>query len=246
MVRALPLLRFRTAGSSIWALIRLIDQTSHMDGFEVSAIRNAYDAVADDYVLAFADDLDQLPTDRAFLDATAELVSGSGRVLDLGCGPGQVAGYLVDRGVQVVGLDLSTRMLDHSSERTPRAKYTCGDMRHLPYAAGSFSAVVAFYTIQHLPRLSLDGALSEMSRVLAVGGCLVVAAHLGVGETYMQEFLGHRTDPVGGTFYSEAELEESLGSNGYSVQLTRHRDPLNHEHPSKRIYIIATTNGEHE
>jgi ubiquinone/menaquinone biosynthesis C-methylase UbiE len=210
--------------------------------FDAEAVRRAYDAVAEDYVLAFADDLADLPVDRSILDAALERIAGVGAVLDLGCGPGQVAGYMASRRVQVVGLDLSTRMLNLAAERTTTVAYTCGDMRSLPYRSGSFSAVVAFYSIQHIPRLTLQDALDEISRVLFPEGLLIVAAHLGVGETYTEEFLGHRTERIGGTFYGDEELHDALRRHSFSIHVSRQRNPLPHEYQSKRIYLLARKN----
>jgi SAM-dependent methyltransferase len=212
--------------------------TSRVDPFDPAAVRSAYDTVADEYVAAFADDLDELPLDRSILDDTVE-VTGSGPVLDLGCGPGQVTNYMAQRGVQAVGIDLSTRMLRLAAERTTVCAYACGDMLSLPFRSGSFAGVVAFYSIQSLHRLSLPTSLQEVSRVLVPGGIFVVAAHLGVGETYTEEFLGHRVERVGGTFYTEAELQGALRSHSFSIENAQQRDHLPHEFPSKRIYLVA-------
>lgn len=210
-----------------------------MDPFDAAALRSAYDKVADDYVLAFGDDLEALPLDRSILDRAAGMLTGSDPLLDLGCGPGQVAGYIAERGVAAVGLDVSTRMLGHAARRTPAATFTCGDMLHLPYRSASLSAVVAFYSIQHLERASLPEAVGEMSRVLGRQGLLVIAAHLGAGETYTEEFLGHRTARIGGTFFTEEELLDVIRNHSFSIHVNRKRQSLPHEYESTRIYVIA-------
>ena len=210
-----------------------------MDPFDPRAVRAAYDTVAGDYTAAFADDLDRLPVDRSVLDASLEGLDRGGLSLDLGCGPGQVARYLADRGRDVIGLDTSAHMVRVAATRTDRARFTCGDIRSLPFRSQSCGAVVAFYTIQHLPRSDLGIALDEMQRVLTVDGLLVVATHLGVGEVFIQEFLGHEIEPVGGTLYGDAELRDALEASSFSVERAWHRGPLPHEHQSQRIYVLA-------
>jgi len=210
-----------------------------MDPFDARAVRAAYDAVAEDYTAAFADDLDRLPVDRSVLDASLEGLDRGGLSLDLGCGPGQVARYLADRGRDVIGLDTSAHMVRIAATRTDRARFICGDIRSLPFRSRCCGAVVAFYTIQHLPRSDLESALDEMHRVLTVDGHLVVATHLGVGEVFIQEFLGHEIEPVGGTLYGDAELRDALERSSFSVEEAWHRDPLPHEHQSQRIYLLA-------
>ena len=100
---------------------------------------------------------------------------------------------------------------------------------------------MAFYSIQHLRRDGLDGALTEMRRVLVDGGLLLIAAHLGKGEVFVDEFLGHQIGTVGGTLYDVDESRAALERRHYVIEDVRHRDSLPHEHASKRIYLRART-----
>ena len=216
-----------------------------VEPFDARVVRAAYDLVAEDYVVAFADDLSDLPVDRSVLDAAIARHNGVGPVLDLGCGPGQVAEYLSTRGVDdVIGLDLATQMLHLAAERIGRDRFTAGDMRALPFRSQSISAVVAFYSVHHLPRSDLASALGEIHRVLVPDGSFVIATHLGDGEVYTNEFLGHAFETVGGTLYDEAQLRDALTSQSFAVEQSRRRDPLSHEHQSQRIYFMARRRDE--
>ena len=73
----------------------------------IDRTRSGYDAVASAYTDRFGDELDSKPLDREVLDDFARRDDGLGVVVDLGCGPGQVATYLAAQGVPVVGVDLS-------------------------------------------------------------------------------------------------------------------------------------------
>ena len=207
--------------------------------FDAVAVRAAYDVVAEDYAKAFAADLIRLPTDRQVLESVAERSHGDSLVLDLGCGPGQVGQYLAERGLRVVGLDLALQMLRVAERRTGNRSFACGDMRSTPFGSGSFSEVVAFYAIHHLPRSALGNALTEIRRVLKPGGLFVVATHLGQSEVYSSEFLGHPIETVGGTLYSEDEFLSELQRQSFVVENVRQRDPLPHEHQTRRIYVTA-------
>lgn len=214
-------------------------QTGSLGAFHPATVRAAYDKVAEDYAVAFADDLEQLPVDRAVLDAGMRRLTSQGPVLDVGCGPAQMAGYLADRGVRVIGVDLAPGMLDVARCRTVSLCLACADMRSLPVRSRSCSGATMFYSLQHLPRAAIGDVFGELRRVLVRGGILLLASHLGEGEVYLSGFLGHHIDPLGGTLHAQDELERALITESFVLEEIWHRDPLPHEHQSKRIYLIA-------
>jgi ubiquinone/menaquinone biosynthesis C-methylase UbiE len=146
---------------------------------------------------------------------------------------------LAQRGLRVVGLDLALQMLLVARRRTGNRCLICGDMRSIPFGAGSFSGVVAFYSVHHLPRPALRTALAEIRRILKPAGFLVVATHLGESQVYSSSFLGHEIETVGGTLYRADELLGVFESESFVVEGIRYRDPLPHEHESRRIYLTS-------
>lgn len=107
------------------------------------------------------------------------LVTGrGGRVLELGCGTGRVTVPLGKTGAaRVVGIDRSAAMLHRGLRRLRRARLRGvsllrGDIRHLPFAGGSFETVVAPYgVLQSLLReRDLTTTLGAVARVLEPGG----------------------------------------------------------------------------
>jgi SAM-dependent methyltransferase len=97
----------------------------------INSIRTSYDAVADEYVRRIAGELEHKPLDRHLLDQFAADVQDLGLACDRGCGPGHVARYLRERGVEVVGVDLSPVMVDHARKLNPGIEFLVGDMRAL-------------------------------------------------------------------------------------------------------------------
>jgi 2-polyprenyl-6-hydroxyphenyl methylase / 3-demethylubiquinone-9 3-methyltransferase len=94
------------------------------------------------------------------------------RVLDAGCGGGLVARELAAAGAEVVGVDRSLGSLG-VARRAVRTRFAPaqGRLERLPFADGSFDAVVAADVLEHLP--DLPAAATELARVLAPGGSLV-------------------------------------------------------------------------
>jgi len=91
---------------------------------DLEAVRASYDRVADSYVALGMGDLAPQPWLRAALAAFAERVRGLGPVLDVGCGPGQVTAHLADLGLDVSGVDLSPRMVEHARRLHPACAST--------------------------------------------------------------------------------------------------------------------------
>jgi SAM-dependent methyltransferase len=108
------------------------------------------------------------PAIRAYKERTYELIAGSGRVIDIGCGPGV---DVVALGHDCVGVDPSGTML---AAATRRGADVCrADAHCLPFRDGAFQAARADRVFQHLA--DPTAALREMVRVVARGGRLVVA-----------------------------------------------------------------------
>ena len=100
-----------------------------------------------------------------------------GRALDLACGGGRHLGPLRAAGWRPVGLDLSRALLGRARDREGgRAGLVRGDMRILPFGAGSFSAVAQFFTsFGYFATREEDAAvLGEVARVLHPGGCALL------------------------------------------------------------------------
>jgi SAM-dependent methyltransferase len=121
------------------------------------------------YELATGDD----PRELAF-QAIAE--AAPSEVLEVGCGPGELAARVGDElGAAVVAIDLSERMVELARERGVDARV--GDAQDLPFEDERFDCVVAAWMLYHVRDLQLT--LAELGRVLRPGGRLVaVANHL--------------------------------------------------------------------
>jgi ubiquinone/menaquinone biosynthesis C-methylase UbiE len=139
---------------------------------EKADLQAGYDRVAEHYATEFFEELERKPFDCQLLDQFAKRVSGAGIVCELGCGPGQVARYLKDRGVDMCGVDLSPEMVKVAGRLNPDISFSQGDMSTLNVPDESLAAIVLFYSIIHIQREAVTLAFREMSRVLTpTGNC---------------------------------------------------------------------------
>jgi ubiquinone/menaquinone biosynthesis C-methylase UbiE len=89
-------------------------------------------------------------------------------LLDLGSGPGHVAGALVEAGAKVTGIDFSAEMVEVARRHYSDATFQVADAEELPFEDASFQAVVSNFVVHHLARP--DVVFREVHRVLEPGG----------------------------------------------------------------------------
>lgn len=144
------------------------------------------------------------------------------RFLDLACGTGRHAVALHDGLGGVVGLDLSARLIFQAGQREGPARphWVRADMRQLPFRAGSFGAVVNFFTsFGYFDDLADDArVVREVRRLLAPGGVFlsdVFNAERVIGTLAVREektvagahvSIRRRYDPVSRRVEKEIEM----------------------------------------
>ncbi|MFD8704833.1 class I SAM-dependent methyltransferase [Kitasatospora sp. NPDC059648] len=137
-----------------------------------AATAEAYDAVADLYADLVKDGLADLPLDRSFVTAFADLVRAAGPapVADLGCGPGYLTAALREAGLDAFGVDLSPALVAIARRTYPGVRFEVGTMAALETADGALGGVVSWYSLIHTPPGQVPSCLAEFRRVLAPGG----------------------------------------------------------------------------
>jgi len=204
-----------------------------------NAVQASYDRVAPEYADRFHYELSHKPLDRALLDCFADQVRGLGPVVDVGCGPGQIAHYLHARGLPVSGIDLSPEMVAHARRLAPRIGFRQGNMLALDAADASWGGIVAFYAIVNLPSDDVAQALREFGRVLRPGGLVLLSFHLGQEIVHLEEWWDKPVD-LDFYFYERATVARMLEAAGFVVEAAVERRPyVRIEHPSQRCYLFA-------
>jgi ubiquinone/menaquinone biosynthesis C-methylase UbiE len=207
--------------------------------FDADAVRHAYEAIVDGYAERFGDDLEHSAFDRSVLDDAVDLLPPSALVLDLGCGPGQVASYVSGRGCRSVGVDLTPAMLDIARRLHPQIPLINGDVLRLPVRDGAVDGALAWFSVHNLPRSLLGQAVAEVRRVLRRDGIFVMVTHAGEGEEAVEQDRHGTTEHVLITYYDSDRLQSALGRHQLRVVDVRSRPPLQHEHAVTKLFITA-------
>ncbi|MEW6547681.1 MAG: class I SAM-dependent methyltransferase [Bacillota bacterium] len=113
---------------------------------------------------------------RHSLEQTAALacVTAGMKVLDIGIGTGALAERVAGEGVQVWGIDISSRMLERCRARHPAFHLQRGHFLDIPFADGFFDLVVSSFAFHHLMPGEYEKALAEALRVVIPGGRFVI------------------------------------------------------------------------
>ncbi len=136
-------------------------------------VAEGYDAIAERYY-AWSDARPSA-TRRRWLAKALERIPPGADVLDLGCGAGVPMTRALVAGRQVTGVDISARQIELARAAVPEATFVHADMTALDFHPASFDAVVAFYSLTHVPRADLPELLAAVRRWLRPGGVLIAS-----------------------------------------------------------------------
>jgi SAM-dependent methyltransferase len=156
------------------------------------------------------------------LDA-AEILAGR-RVLDVACGPADLAAAAANRGALAEGLDFSAAMVAAARARHPGIRITEGDAEALPYRDGSFDAVVSSFGLHHVPRPEV--ALMQAHRALVSGGRVAFTVWAAPAENVAWRLVfdavarcgdraAAKAPPPGGSFNLPEDCLRALAAAGF-------------------------------
>jgi 2-polyprenyl-3-methyl-5-hydroxy-6-metoxy-1,4-benzoquinol methylase len=170
------------------------------------------------------------------------------RVLDAGCGAGNLVSELAPLCQQAIGCDYRYPCLAVASRRS-RGSYVQADLRQLPFPAETFSTVFCMEIIEHLDRDTTAQALSEFHRVLIPKGQLLLTTPNYRSLWVVIEFLADTVrlvpDMAGGEHiskYHQRPLAALLTRAGFVIKRIgtfNHLSPfiaLFSEHWAERLY----------
>ncbi|MGI8563874.1 MAG: class I SAM-dependent DNA methyltransferase [Candidatus Dormibacter sp.] len=210
------------------------------------AVRKSYDAAASEYAAHIYDELRHKPLDRRLLDELVQEVNCRGTVCDIGCGPGHVARYLREGGVEVTGIDLSPRLIEAARRLNPGIRFEVGDMRSLEVPDAAFAAVVAFYSLIHFDTEQLRQAVRELRRILRPDGVLLASFHRGSERRHVEDLWGVDVN-LDFHFFEPDQINTMLTEEGLPVERITVRPPyIGFEVETERFYVSARRPAEND
>jgi len=180
----------------------------------------------------------EIPTGCFWTSFWSHMKKGS-RLLDLGRGTGSGAKYFFDQGMQVEGLDLSSRMMEVATRRYPAIRFRRADIRNLDDQAGRLDAVWAGYSLFHMAQKDFESTLEKIRSALVVGGIFGLTLQEGRGQVQFAEPL-LPTQRLLVCLYSIEELTRILMAKAFKVIAHKRRKPASElEYPYNKLLMIS-------
>lgn len=200
--------------------------------------------VFDAFAEAYQDKFMDVGLYRNSLDLfCASIQKEEASVLDIACGPGNLTRYLLNRRPQfrMLGIDLSSKMLDLANANNPEAEFQLRDCREVGKIGRNFDAVLCGFGLPYLSKEEAIQLISDIAGVLNPKGLFYLSTMEG---DYAES--GFRAPSSGGEeklfiHYHQADyLTDALGKSGFNIlNLMRVKSPESEESSTADLIILA-------
>lgn len=201
--------------------------------------RQAYNLAAQKYHDLFYNEMNEKEYDRELMDSFAARFNNDSLICDAGCGPsGHIGRYLFDKGLKVVGVDISEKCVELAWLNNPDMKFECADIGSMPFDDNSFDGLISYYSIINTPKIYVNRIFAEFCRVLKPEGYLLVAVKAGSTEGYIDDLLGIKTK-IYSALFTQEEIVAYFSQVGFLLELFDKRNPYDFEISNERIFAIG-------
>jgi SAM-dependent methyltransferase len=160
-----------------------------------------------------ADRSRDLNIERHWLDRLVGLLPQQATVLDVGCGSGEpVARHLIERGLNVTGIDSSPTLISLCRSRFPDRDWLVSDMRTLDLGK-TFDGIIAWDSLFHLTHADQRSMFPVFRRHADAGSVLLFTS----GPSHDERVGSYRDEPLYHASLAPTEYRSLLESNGFRV-----------------------------
>ena len=204
-----------------------------------SLTRLAYNLAAQKYHELFHNEMNEKEYDRQLLDSFADRLNKDSLICDAGCGPsGHIGRYLFEKGINVVGVDISEKCVELARHNNSDMKFECADISNMPFDDNSFDGLISYYSIINTPKIYMNKIFDEFRRVLKPEGYLLAAVKAGTTEGYVDDLLGVKTK-IYSTLFTQEEIVIYFSQAGFLLEFFDKRNSYDFEISNERIFAIG-------
>jgi ubiquinone/menaquinone biosynthesis C-methylase UbiE len=145
---------------------------------------------------------------------------------------------LFERGIKVVGVDISEKCVELAQLNNPEMKFECADISSMPFDDNYFDGLISYYSIINTPKIYVKKIFSEFNRVLKPNGYLLLAVKAGTTEGYIDDLLGIKARNYFSLFTKE-EIVKYFKDAGLTLEFIDKRNPYDFEISNERIFAVG-------
>ena len=133
--------------------------------------------------------------------------SNSRKVLELGCGSGRDAKYIITKvgAENYIGIDASEGLIKLAREKVPQATFQVKDMRDVSCETESIGVIFSFASMLHVNREEMADIIEKCHKILKIGGILYIGTKYG---EYKEENIQNLGDEKYYYFYKPEDFEK--------------------------------------
>ncbi len=146
------------------------------EDLKTNTVKRGYDKIAKNY-----QEWRQRFSNFSQFKEFSKLLQKNAKVLDVGCGTGiPVAKFLVEKGYDLTGIDISPEMVNLAEKNVPKGKFIRMDMTKMNFKRDAFDGVVAAYSLIHVPKEKHENLIKKVATILKTNGIFIFS--VGIKE----------------------------------------------------------------
>jgi 2-polyprenyl-3-methyl-5-hydroxy-6-metoxy-1,4-benzoquinol methylase len=200
---------------------------------------SAYNESAEKFAAKF---MDFAPYKSRILHFQKKYASQATSVIDLGCGPGNVAKIFCDQkpDYEITGIDLSEEMVRLARLNVPNGEFHVGDLRCIDLQ-NTYDIAIASFCIVHLSNEETEQFIQRLSNIVNPNGYLYLSFMEGNAAHY--ESTGFSQKHIYFNYFKRASIIKLLGSAGFEIkEITEQNYEENDGEITKDLFVIAQKN----
>ena len=174
---------------------------------------DTYNKIAQEYDKEFGNDYSDTP----YVDKFLNYLEGK-KVLDIGCGVGNLTKYIMDKGFNVEGIDLSKEMLNIAKQKYSDIKFYEMNMKEITLRK-KYDGIMLAYSLFHLTKKEVIEVLPKYYDLLNSNCKILLILQYGQGERIVNEPLKEGLK-IFINYYSQDEIIEILKNNRFKILYT--------------------------
>ncbi|MFT4059089.1 MAG: class I SAM-dependent methyltransferase [Legionella sp.] len=146
-----------------------------------------------------------------------KLLPPNAKIIDIGCGSGRDAKLLTNMGATVLGIDLSSNLIDIAKSNAPLAEFQLMDIEAMNLPDAAFDGAWAACSLGHVSKKVFPSVIQKIHCILKENGYLYITLKKGKGESLEQDIRYEGDVKKFWAFFEEEEIKNILQEAKFKI-----------------------------